>query len=403
MTYSEQIPNNLGIVFRREFVDLRDSTIKDFETYTGLKVNSQRDVVLSNRSTIMFRHIEELNNIQNVNLGWFLIEQADELDSDKEFFLLFGRLRRQVKPDQGFIDLGLPERSGFVIANAGDHWLKPLWKEGKLAEAELIEATTYDNADVLPKDFLDSLEILKANKPEIYKQYVLNDWSVNADQFILIPRSIIDALSDVRIYDSDIKRVVSCDPSQGGDECVIYCIENNDIKDTKILHVKNTMEIAGEIAVMMNAFEADTCAVDSIGIGAGICDRLRELGKNVIYVNSAEKAFDDEHFANRRAEIWWTAMEIIRKREAKPIADEELKKQLSSVRYKVVNSNGKIQLEPKEKTKERLGYSPDRADAYVYGISALKDAPSAKETDDYGNKGFRSREVKSGVVSAMAA
>jgi hypothetical protein len=101
--------------------------------------------------------------------------------------------------------------------------------------------------------------------------------------------------------------------------------------------------------------------------------------------------------------MWWYAMEQIRRREVKPLVDEELKKQLASVRYKVINSNGKIQLEPKDKTKERLGYSPDRADAFVYGLWALQRAEPDKETSDYGNKSNRSREVKSGVVSAMAA
>ena len=121
MVYTELIPDNLGIIFRKEFEDLRDSTLKDFELYTGLKVNSNRNVTLPNNSTIMFRHIEELNNIQNINLGWYAIEQADELANDKEFFLLFGRLRRALKPTQEFLDLGLSLHTGFVIGNAGDH------------------------------------------------------------------------------------------------------------------------------------------------------------------------------------------------------------------------------------------------------------------------------------------
>jgi len=373
MTYSELIPNNLGIVFRKEFTDLRDSTIKDFERYTGLKVNSQRDVVLPNKSTIMFRHIEELNNIQNVNLGWYLLEQGDELDSDLEFFLLFGRLRRDLTPTQDFTDLGLSLRSGFVIANAGDNWIKNLWKDGNLDGGSLEEATTWDNADVLPQDFLDSLKVLEKTKPEVYKQYVLNDWAVTADQYILIKPAMFELLKNVVFFNEISKRVVSCDPATGGDECVIYALENGKKLDENILHINDTMKIAGEMIVMAQRYGINDYAIDSIGIGKGIADRLSEMGKNVNAISSAEKASDSERYSNLRAEMWWYAMEEIQNRRIPYPEDEELRKQLSSVRYKVVNSNGKIQLEPKDETKKRLNRSPDRADAFIYGLWALKD------------------------------
>lgn len=43
LLYSKGIPNNLGVIFRKEYTDLRDSTVKDFETYTKLTVDSQRE------------------------------------------------------------------------------------------------------------------------------------------------------------------------------------------------------------------------------------------------------------------------------------------------------------------------------------------------------------------------
>jgi len=386
MTYSELIPNNLGIVFRKEFTDLRDSTIKDFEKYTGLKVNSQRDVVLPNKSTIMFRHIEELNNIQNVNLGWYLLEQGDELDSDLEFFLLFGRLRRDLIPSQEFLDLGLALRSGFVIANAGDNWMKSLWKEGKLEGSSLEEATTWDNQDVLPQDFLDSLKVLEKTKPEIYRQFVLNDWSVKGDQYILISKQSI-ALLNNRIHDYPRKKkVLSCDPSTGGDECVIYVLENTKIIEEKILHYDDTMKIAGEIMLMLERHKINDCAIDTIGIGKGIVDRLGELNRNVIAINSAEEATDKDRFANRRAEMWWYAMQLILDQEVEPINDEELVKQLTSLRYKPPKSDGKIHLELKYETKKRLGRSPDRADAFVYGLWVLKEVAEDNEATASSNR-----------------
>lgn len=61
MILSEESPKNLGVVFRREYTDLRDSTCKDFEKYTGLKITSERSVELQNKSEILFRHLEEIH------------------------------------------------------------------------------------------------------------------------------------------------------------------------------------------------------------------------------------------------------------------------------------------------------------------------------------------------------
>lgn len=414
LIYSKGIPDNLGIVFRKTARSLFDSTLKDFEKYTKLKVDSQRNYTFGNNSIIMFRHIDEIADInqQNINLGWFYIEQGDELDSDKEFFMLFGRLRRELEPTPEFVKLGIPLRSGWVIANAGDHWMKPLWKEGKLKEqaqkaisdypdlflniqfTELIEADTWQNADVLPQDFLATLRVLEKTKPEMYKAFVLNDWNVSPDQFIVIPAALIETLQGASHFVPFTKRIISCDPATGGDECVIYVWENTKIIDEKILHLNDTMKITGELMILSSKHNTNDFAIDTIGVGKGIVDRLNELKKNVISINSAEEANDKERFYNRRAEMWWHCLEQIQQREIEYFTDDQIKKELSSVRYKVVNSNGKIQIEPKEETKKRLGKSPDRADAFIYGIWGLSQVQGVLEA---ATGGINKKRVYSGA------
>lgn len=372
VTYSELIPNNLGIIFRKEYTDLRDSTVKDFERYTGLKVDSTRSVKYANGSEILFRHLEELNNIQNVNLGWFAFEQADEIETDKEFFTLFGRLRRNLKPTETFTRLGLPVHSGFVIANAGDHWGKRLWKQGELDDSECIEATTLDNKANLPQSFLDSLEILRKSKPELYRQYVENDWTVNTDQFILIKPSIVDALKGLRIHLAETKELIAFDPSMGGDEFAIYVFRNSEIIDSLFLHEKDSMKAVGHLSILSTKHKIDDFAGDSIGIGGPICDRLQEIGKRVVRVNVAKDARNTTRYGNLKSEIWdYVANEMMNCRVMYP-NDPELIKQLTTTKYRVINSNGKFLMEHKNDTRKRLDRSPDRADAYVLGLWALQ-------------------------------
>lgn len=164
---AQHIPNNLGLIVRKEFTDLRDSTIKDFERYTGLKVNEQsKEVKLSNGSQILFRHASELDTLKNVNAGFIWIEQAEELDSAEQWHYLQGRLRREGK-----------FRSGWITANTNGHnWVWELWKDKPpSADYELIEASTMDNKDNLPADFIASLETLPE---QVYARFVLNDWNI---------------------------------------------------------------------------------------------------------------------------------------------------------------------------------------------------------------------------------
>lgn len=374
--YTDHIPDNLGVIFRKEYVDLRDSTCKDYEKYTGLKITSSREVKTSNGSTILFRHLEELNNIQNMNLGWFAIEQGDEVESDKEFFMLFGRLRRKVNPSEAFKKMGLPERSGFVIGNAGDHWGRKIWKgdidEAPMEQSELFEATTWNNMENLTPDFLNSLMILKKRNPPLYKKFVENDWSIGADQYVLITNQDIAKLKDIQIHVPLDRYLVSLDPATGGDECVYKVFKNTKEIDQMILHERDGMKVVGHGMILMAKHKIDDIAIDVVGLGGPIADRFAEQGKTVHRFDSRNSASDERRFGNAKSEAWWECMEDIQDGKCEYISDEITRKQLTETKYRVIKSNGKILMEHKEDTKKRIQSSPDRADCYVQAIKILK-------------------------------
>ena len=285
--YSELIPNNLGVIFRKEYVDLRDSTLKDFEEYTGLKVDSQRNVNLKNGSRIMFRHLEELNNLQNLNLGWSFIEQAEELPSDKEFFLLWGRLRRQLKPSQQFLDLGLPTHSGFITANVkGNNWIKALWKDNPKEDFSLTEAITFDNADILPADYIKNLEMLKTIKPDIYKRFVLNDWGVEVEGKVFkakfVDAIIGGALEEVK---SKVDYVLGVDLAKYSDYTVLNVLrkDNGQLvyfdrfnQDSWNLQKARIYEVAKK-------YNNAQVVPDSTGVGDPVVEDFERMGLNVYH------------------------------------------------------------------------------------------------------------------------
>jgi hypothetical protein len=188
---SETYPNNLGLIVRKRFTDLRDSTLKDFERYTGLNVKKDdKEVKLKNGSVIMFRHGEELSGLQNVNLGWYMMEQAEEFETAEQFDMLRGRLRRQ--------EAGI--RQGLVIANqAGHNWVWKRFKKAIDPDYSLTEADINDCRAYLPADTLRDWEKLKTENIRKYNRYVMNSWEDYDLEGAYYANLMSDALKSGRI------------------------------------------------------------------------------------------------------------------------------------------------------------------------------------------------------------
>jgi len=108
--------------------------------------------------------------------------------------------------------------------------------------------------------------------------------------------------------------------------------------------------------------------VDAVGMGAGVFDRLRELGLPVRDINTGNKAMDPDRYTNLRTELWFKAREWLQTgTRAMPGDDpllEKLQQELVSVKYGY-DSSGREKAETKEEMKKRKLPSPNLADAFV--------------------------------------
>ena len=102
--------------------------------------------------------------------------------------------------------------------------------------------------------------------------------------------------------------------------------------------------------------------IDSIGVGGGVVDRLRELNLPAIGINTAETPAMRQTYLNLRAELWFKVKAWLEARDCSMPRDDNLLAELVSPKYKFTSS-GKLQIEGKDAMKKRGLPSPDMADA----------------------------------------
>ena len=175
----------------------------------------------------------------------------------------------------------------------------------------------------------------------------------------------------------------------GDDRSVIFLRKGRDARSYAMEKHRglDLMTLAGRVAERAAAEQVAAVFVDEGGLGAGVVDRLRQLGvPHVFGINfgGAAAAWDaagaKPRYANKRAEIWgsvkdWLAQGCLPD-------DPELGADLTGVEYGF-NAKGEIQLEKKDDMKKRGLASPDIADAlaltFALPVTAGWDLPPVQE------------------------
>jgi hypothetical protein len=134
---------------------------------------------------------------------------------------------------------------------------------------------------------------------------------------------------------------------------VIYRWQSDNIMDVcgRIIECKKTYQI-----------EAENIFIDTIGVGKGVYDRLREQDIKVNESKGSEKPYDETQFINKRAENYFEMKNWI-KRGGFLIKNDKWN-ELLDIKYKVKDSSGKMQIMSKDEMRKYGIESPDVADAF---------------------------------------
>jgi hypothetical protein len=167
--------------------------------------------------------------------------------------------------------------------------------------------------------------------------------------------------------DSQSNLVIGLDPARKGDDRTAIETHYN----------IDTMELVGIIRRIIEKEHPKHICIDSIGIGAGVVDRLHELGYDIVEgVNVARKASEPDKYKNLRAELWDMMREwLVQEMPVELPNSDELQTDLTGLGYKY-DSSDRLQIESKDDAKKRGLLSPDTSDALMltfYGGEYISD------------------------------
>lgn len=150
-----------------------------------------------------------------------------------------------------------------------------------------------------------------------------------------------------RTVQSQGESSLGVDVAEGGDENVFTLRTQNYAKCLHHDHDPDLMATAGRVKMFMSQenVQAENVFVDATGVGAGVARRLHEQGIMVNAVKNGASATEPERYANVKSQCNWLMREWIR--EGGCIEVDSGFDELLELKYRVVDSNGKVQIVPK--------------------------------------------------------
>lgn len=240
---------------------------------------------------------------------------------------------------------------------------------------------------------LDEEEIsdMKEDMTEIeFRQEMLCDFDVSVYNAV-IPLELIEKSCSKKLTERDIVKgtpvVLGVDVARYGDDrTTIWMRKGPLVERPRVFKGLDTMAVVDQIIDAMRYWNPKAVFVDGGNMGAGVIDRLHQLGyTNVIEVPFGSSAVDRTRYENIRAEMYFKAKEWMEAGGALP-DDTALRQELSSVEYKI-NKRSRIQLQAKDEIKKVTGCSPDLADGFVLTF-AKPVAPDLFEDELFGVQKF---------------
>lgn len=331
---------------------------------------TQRRIEYKSRRGIRFASLVTASVDQKENLAGghsenyiILADEASGIPEDA-FDILLGTL--STGKGGRFIQVSNPQRASGRFFEIFQRDLGS-WKK--------IYFSAYDSPNV-NTEWIEEMRETYGEDSDIFRMRVLGRFPrVGISQFISAEdvEAALKNKLDYRDY-AHYPKLMGVDVARFGDDLTCIIVRQGPkVIDIKSYRGLDTMEVASKVSEAQRYHLCSSIYIDSIGVGAGTADRLRQLGFPIKDVVVSNKSSDPSTFSNLRAQLWGKMRDWLSIGGADlPIEatdkDANLAAQLTSMEYGY-NNKMQIQLLSKKDLKKLGHASPDIADALSFTFS----------------------------------
>jgi len=298
------------------------------------------------------RNIDEIKSTEGIDICW--LEEAHAL-TNEQWDVINPTIRKE--SSEIWLIFNPANRTDFVWQRFVEHPHKDT----------VTRMINYDENPFLPETMKRVIDEAKEEDYDEYEHIYLGKVREGDDKALFTYAEIEEAMNNnlegvdktgVFSYAVDVARY-------GSDSSVLSKRTGYQIYGMKQFAKYSTMELANVVSMEYSEEENDkpkAIFVDTIGVGAGVYDRLEEKGHRCIEANVSMRADKTDLYYNKRAEMYFNLRDFVR-RGGKLPKDDELKEELLVIRYEFSNANGKIMIQSKDEIRDLLGRSPDKGDS----------------------------------------
>ena len=249
-----------------------------------------------------------------------------------------------------------PRTSGYFYDSF--HSSRKLWSTHKVACSD---------SKMVTKRYVDEMKEKYGSTSNIYRVRVLGEFP-SGDEDAVIPLALIEDAVTRQVDQVDGNMVWGLDVARFGSDrsSLAKRMENTLTEPIRFWRGKDLMQLCGIVVDEFNKMKGNEIPheilIDSIGVGAGVVDRLMELGLPARGINVAETPSIQTRFNRLRDELWWKTREWFEERNTHIPDQDELIAELAMPRYNYTSA-GKLKVESKAEMRKAGMQSPDLADA----------------------------------------
>lgn len=322
-------------------------------------------IEFTNGSIIKFQSGKEMDSVRGIDADVVIFDEYAMFEDDtmwKEHFLPI------VMADKTKMAI-------FISTPKGRNHFFDICEYGKDNPEWNVSRKTAHETDVFTK------EALKSQRDQagdiLFGQEMMCNFLVDGED-IYIPFEIYSKGMTKDHWETIPRKGVmggAIDPSEGGDECVIYVFLDGKIIDYHFFEPSTQGSLLPE-TIAHKAFELQEkhrftqWIVDANGCGSETAGAMTKMGMKVYRFKGQEKPLREKQLCNRRIEAFYYVKQGFLRRELVKPTSGVLVEQLTSVKEELHVQSLKPKLESKKKYKQRTKNEADRADSYTMGIWA---------------------------------